>query len=251
MLIALWFLFGLAMGSFVNVVVVRLAAGEGLGGRSHCRNCGREIPWYHNLPLFSFAYLRGRCGACGAAISWQYPLVELACGVLFALAWGSAGGSYLDAFSFAVLSAYAVALFSFDLRFGVLPDALTLSGAGVLALLALARGFPLAAVLLGVAVGGAFFAIQYVVSRGRWIGGGDVRLGLLIGAALGWPNVAVALALAYLSGSLVALWLLASGKRRLGGEVPFGTFLSAATVVAALWGDGILTWYLGLVGGGR
>ena len=96
-------------------------------------------------------------------------------------------------------------------------------------------------------IGGSFFLIQFLISRGKWIGGGDIRLGLLMGLALGWPMVLVAILLAYLIGSLVGIGLILYKKKQWSSQIPLGIFLSTATVIALFWGQGILNWYLNLL----
>ncbi|MDP3986309.1 MAG: prepilin peptidase [Candidatus Veblenbacteria bacterium] len=242
-------LLGLAVGSFLNVLVVRLAASETLGGRSRCRNCGTQLKWYHNIPLLSFVVLRGKCVFCRRVISWQYPAVEAAAGSLFVLgAWVLPAGDWLALITFLVLATYAVTLFVFDFRFKLLPDVLTLSGAAALVLLNLVRGFSPFSLLAGVVVAAGLFGVQYLLSRGRWIGSGDIRLGALMGAALGWPHVVVALALAYWAGALAGIALMLFKRYGLKSELPFGTFLTASTVVTFLWGSELIDWYLRFVG---
>ena len=92
-------------------------------------------------------------------------------------------------------------------------------------------------------IGGSFFLLQFLISGGKWIGGGDIRLGLLIGLALGWPGVLVAIFLAYLIGSVVGLALIISGRKQWSSQIPLGVFLSAATVITMFWGEKILAWY--------
>ncbi len=248
MLLLLVFILGLAIGSFINVVVIRLSAGERLNGRSYCRNCRSTLFWYHNIPVFSFLCLGGRCAFCRQRISWQYPLVELTTGLVFVL-----GAYYMPAddwwwlLTYLVLAAWVVILFVFDFRFKVLPDIITLSGAVALFFLNLARGQSLISLLIAVLAGTGFFAVQYFISRGRWIGAGDIRLGALMGAALGWPQVAVAVVLAYWLGAVVGLALLFNKKYSLKSELAFGTFLTAATLAVFIWGEEMVSWYWRLV----
>ena len=98
--------------------------------------------------------------------------------------------------------------------------------------------------LLGILVGAGFFLLQYLISKGKWIGGGDVLLGVLMGVILGWPNILVALMLAYILGATVGVFLLLSKKKNLQDQLAFGTFLSVVTLLVMLWGDKIVGWYL-------
>jgi len=245
----LWFIafvLGVIIGSFVNVLVVRLAASEPMGGRSRCRSCGQQLAWHHNIPLLSFVWLKGRCAWCHQPICWQYPLVELCLGLLFA--WGAylmPANDWLWLITFWVLAAYATSLFVFDFRFKTLPDVLTLSGAVVLWLLNFIRGFAIESLLVASLVAAGFFAIQYAVSRGKWIGSGDIRLGLFMGAAVGWPQVLAALVISYWLGAGWGIMLISFKKNySLKSALPFGTFLTASTVVVFLWGEKLIRWYL-------
>ncbi len=249
MLELLVFILGVSLGSFVNVLVIRLAANEKIDGRSHCRSCGRQLAWYHNIPLLSFLVLQGKCVWCRSAISWQYPIVELSTGLLFLLGvFIMPAYDWLWLASYFVLVSYAVTLFLFDLRFKVLPDVITISGTVILFLLNLLRGVSWPSLLAAILLAAGFFALQYLISRGRWIGSGDIRLGALMGAALGWPGVVVALVVAYWLGAAVGLGLILFKNYGAKSELPFGTMLTFATVATFLWGEAMINLYLTLVG---
>lgn len=249
MLLLLVFILGISIGSFINVLVIRLAANEKIDGRSHCRLCGRQLAWYHNIPVLSFLVLRGKCAWCRGAISWQYPIVELATGVLFALgAYMVKQNDWLWLVTYLFLVIYGVTLFVFDYRFKVLPDVITISGSAVLFILNLFRGLAPLDLLLAALLAAGFFALQYFVSRGRWIGSGDIRLGALMGVSLGWPGIAAAVVIAYWLGALVGLALILFKNYGAKSELPFGTMLTSATLVVFLWGDKIINWYLSFVG---
>ncbi|MFA5029198.1 MAG: prepilin peptidase [Patescibacteria group bacterium] len=254
------FVFGLVIGSFLNVVIFRLRSGEKIvNSRSHCRSCKKQLTFKDLIPLVSFVWQKGRCRYCGAKISWQYPLVELVTGLLFVAATfniiGNLGAGMLfynsDIFfnwlKSLVFISFLVVIFVYDLKWLLILDKITLP-AGILALaFNLFLGISWKSLLLGVVVGLGFFLIQFLVSRGRWIGGGDLRLAVVMGLMLGWPKILVALFFAYIIGALIALILMAWGKRGLKSQVPFGTFLSLGTLVAIFWGEEIIKWYLSLV----
>lgn len=254
-------LFGLAVGSFLNVVAVRLPAGQSLRGRSRCPHCRGMIRWYENIPVLSFVWLGGRCASCRRPISWQYPAVELATAVLYllvALKYSAVGGFVIDAPSVIHNSLFIlrdwffiatlIIIFVIDLRHYLILDVVTVPAAVVALGVNLALGQAWAELVLGGILGAGFFALQYVLSRGRWIGDGDIRLGLLLGVMLGWPSVAVALFVAYGTGAIAGVTLLATGKKQLGAQLPFGTFLSLGGAVALLYGEALIKWYLELVG---
>ena len=238
------FVFGLMVGSFLNVVIVRLATGESpLGSRSRCPRCRQTIAWYDNIPLVSFVLLGRRCRRCRAPIAWQYPLVELATGAVFALLFWRFGLT-LDAFILAVFSCFLIIIFVYDWRHSLILDVVTVPAMAVAVVGTLLRGFTWSDLLLGAVIGGGFFAAQFLVSRGRWIGGGDIRLGSLMGLMLGLQQLLVAGLLAYVVGAAAALPLLVSGRKQLASPMPFGTFLTAATFITFLCGPPLLSWYL-------
>lgn len=249
-------IFGLCVGSFLNVVIWRVYKGITLFGRSVCQTCGKIIVWYDNIPVISFFVLRGQCRKCKKGISWQYPLVEMSAGILFILAYIHSAGRFSNfssegLFTFLrdiVFISFLIVIFVQDLKWYVILDTITLP-LGVLALFFnIALGYDWKGVVLGGIIGGGFFLTQFLISRGRWIGGGDIRLGAVMGLMLGWKLVLAALLAAYIAGAIVAVILLALGKKQWSSRIPFGTFLSLATVVMLLYGDvfleGYFEWFL-------
>jgi len=242
--------FGLVLGSFLNVCVLRTKEGKTfIKGRSHCPKCGQLIKWQDNLPILSFIFLKAKCRSCQQKISWQYPLVELAVGVLFVLVFlFERNSSWLLLRDLAV-TWLLVFIFVYDLKYQEIWDQVTLIPAGVLFIIStFVSVFPsVSSMSIGVLIGSGFFLLQYLVSRGRWIGGGDVRLGVLMGVVLGWPNTLVALIISYILGALIGLFLLWKKKKELQDKMAFGTFLSLATFIIMMWGDVIVSWYTKLI----
>jgi prepilin signal peptidase PulO-like enzyme (type II secretory pathway) len=258
------FLFGLIIGSFINCVVYRLHANQSFSkGRSHCPKCHSQIAWYDNLPLISYLLLRGHCRSCRQPIAFQYPLVEFISGLLFVLVslkiyplinLGAVSVFYF--FGYCLFSAIFLFIFIYDLKYYLIPDTVTLP-AIFLALVfniilyffvpsSLGFWHYLAGYLLGAIVGGGFFLLQFVISKGKWIGGGDIRLGFLIGLLLGWPYVLVAFSIAYITGALLGIVLIITKKKNMHSAIPFGTFLTASSFVTLLYGSWILEKYLSL-----
>ena len=261
------FLFGLIIGSFLNCLIWRLHKNETILGRSYCPKCGRQIAWYDNIPVLSFLILKGKCRSCQKKISWQYPVVELAVGVLFVIAFflnyesrimNYEGGTFglfiihnslfiiqviLDWFVDAVMTI----IFIYDFRWYLILDIVTLPACVIVFLLNLALGISWQNMLISGIIGGSFFLFQYLISQGKWIGGGDIRLGLLMGIIFGWPNILVAIFLAYIIGSLVGVGLILAGKKKWGSQVPLGIFLSTASIITLFWGSKILAWYKGFL----
>jgi leader peptidase (prepilin peptidase)/N-methyltransferase len=238
--------FGLVIGSFLNVVIARLPERRSLWmPGSTCPGCGNAIAWHDNIPLVSFVALRGRCRACAASIPWRYPIVEAGTAVLFAVAWLVFGGDLREFIVAVVFLAALVAITVIDLRHQIIPDAITLPGvvAGFVASLATDRISWIESVG-GIVLGGGLFMAVIVLSRGG-MGGGDLKLGAMLGAFLGWQALLVALFVAVMLGGMSAVALLASGRLARKDAIPFGPFLAIGGAVALFWGQAMLAWYLG------
>lgn len=279
MITVLFFILGSIFGSFLSTVFHRLEIDdsgtkkrrrkkgakkkkEGLvSGRSRCDHCGKTVPWYHNVPLVSFLVLRGKCHRCGKPISEYHPVLELTCGLVLAVSYVAFGLSWqlLTAGFFGLVMVF---LLSYDLRHQIIPNVVVIPAIGFALVMVLAQallwnqGIPTQVglgspdpdtYLLGGAVAGLFFLGLSVLSKGRWIGGGDLKLGTLIGLVVGWPGVLVALIMAYVIGMLYAFVLLAARQATLQSHVPFGPMLAVGYFIAAFYGDVIVSWYEGLV----
>ncbi len=237
-------LLGLVIGSFLNVVIARVPDGKSVWGpRSACPGCGAPIAWYDNIPVVSFVALRGRCRQCGMAISWRYPIVEAATGAAFTVAYILLGPT-ADFVVAAVLLAALIAITTIDLHHQIIPDLITLPGilVGVAANLATGRNWQDS--LIGIGVGGGIFLVIILASRGG-MGGGDMKLGAMLGAFLGWKLGLLAMLIGVLTGGVVALALLLLGRKGRKEAIPFGPFLALGGAMTALWGDKLLGWYLG------
>lgn len=257
------FLFGTAIGSFLNVVAIRLPKRRKflqLQQRSTCPKCRHVLHAPDLVPIFSYLALRGRCRYCRKSISPQYLLLELITGVTFALlAWqyGPSGVTLVGL----VGASFLIALGTIDARLKIVPDALSVPAIVVTALVqalvitragshgvsaGMLRTF--GGLLLGAGIGALWFWLQWFVSRGRWVGTGDIRLGALLGVFLGMPLTLVALFLAYITGSAWAVVLLARRKVRFGGSIPFGAFLAIAGILTFIFGPGMVSWYQRVIG---
>ena len=237
-------LFGLLVGSFINVVVLRVYSGESIQGRSHCVHCNHTLAWFELVPLFSYLGLQGKCRMCSKHISWQYPLVELATGAVFAIIAFWFSDQPVMAVTYMVIASFLVVIFVFDAKYFLIPDLFTIPVFCIALVGSWWFGMGWQSLGLGVVVGAGVFAFQYVISRGQWIGGGDIRLGAVMGAILGFPNVVVALFLAYLLGAAVAVPLLVRRNKGMKDHLPFGTFLTLATFITMLVGDELVQWYI-------
>lgn len=239
---------GLCIGSFLNVVITRLPEGKNLVfPRSACPRCGHLIAWFDNVPVLSWLLLRGRCRSCRQRISWRYPAGELLTAAVFVAAFLRFGVG-AELFVALLFLCALIAITGTDLDHQLIPDTITLPGvvAGFVLNLATAR-LDWTESLLGIVVGGGvFFAIILISPSG--MGGGDMKLGAMMGAFLGWKLGLLAVLLGVLSGGLVAVCLLAAGRKGRKDAVPFGPFLALGGAVSMLWGRSILAWYLGRFG---
>jgi leader peptidase (prepilin peptidase)/N-methyltransferase len=243
--------FGLMIGSFLNVCISRLPAGESVVmPRSHCRSCGAPIRPFDNVPVLSFLILGGRCRSCRAPISWRYPLVELGTSTGFVLQGLAHGDDLVLLASRLVLTALLVALFGTDLETQRLPNILTLPGTVVGFLFSFwAPPGPFES-LAGAALGaGMLFLIRWAWFRATGVEGmglGDVKMAALIGAFLGPRQLWLVLVLASVGGAIVGIGMAALQRRSLDSRLAFGTFLSVAALIASLYGDRMVAWYLDL-----
>lgn len=228
----------------MNAVIYRLHEKKSfLRGRSFCPACRHVLKLLDLVPVFSFVFLKKRCRYCRRPISWQYPLVELAAAGAFALLYWQFGLS-AEFFVYSLYVCFLIIIFVYDLRYYLILDKVSLTGAAVALILSFfALKISLMSLLWGALFGAGFFLLQFVVSRGKWIGGGDIRLGLLMGLMLGWPNILAALFIAYALGSVVGVGLILSGRKKWQSRVPFGTFLSLAAFLTFVFGEAIISFY--------
>jgi leader peptidase (prepilin peptidase)/N-methyltransferase len=236
-------LIGLVVGSFLNVVVARVPARRSVWRpRSACASCGATIGWYDNIPLLSYAILRGRCRACRAIIPWRYPLIEAATAALFFAVYARFGLG-IELVAAAALVAALIAITAIDLEHQLIPDVITLPGIVTGVLANLATGWPAVVdSLLGIVLGGGLFFLIIVATGG--MGGGDMKLGAMLGAFLGWKVTLVALFLAVSTGGLFAATILLLGRKGRKDPIPFGPFLALGGAAALFWGERLVRWYL-------
>jgi leader peptidase (prepilin peptidase)/N-methyltransferase len=244
LLVPLAALVGAIVGSFLNVVIVRLPRDESVvAPRSRCRACGTELAWFDNIPVLSFLALRGRCRACGATISPRYPIVELVTAAAFALvAWRTA--VITDVLAGWLFLSALIAITAIDLEHQTIPDRITLPGI-VVGFLTSFLGTRVSWLdsLIGIALGGGILFAVIVLSGGG-MGGGDMKLGAMIGAFLGYKLALLALFVAVIVGGVAAVALLSTGIRGRKDAIPFGPFLAIGAAVAMLCGEAILAWYV-------
>jgi leader peptidase (prepilin peptidase) / N-methyltransferase len=241
--------FGLCVGSFLNVCAYRLPLGESIvHPRSRCTSCGRTLTWFDNVPVLSWAALGGRCRSCKQPVSWMYPAVEVVTALVFVITYLTYGLTLLSLVR-VVFACALIVLFVTDLQHKILPNVITLPGivVGFVCSVFLPPGWMSS--LIGLAVGGGFLlaiAEAYYRIRGQeGLGMGDVKLLAMIGAFLGWKLVLLTLVFASFTGSLAGGVLIASGRGDMKYALPFGTFLAVGALFAATWGEPIADWYFG------
>ncbi len=252
-MVFLLFIFGLLVGSFLNVVLFRFGTGETMvSGRSRCNACKGLIAWYDNIPLLSYIFLRGKCRKCDAKISLQYPAVELATALLFAFAGlkfyvsGSVEGALETTFALGLIGALVV-IFVYDLRHMEIP--VSALGFGILWTifslfflwwLALPReAFLDSRLFEGLAGGAIAFLLFYALvffSKETWMGEGDAWLALLLGLVVGWKLLLPALTIAFGSGAIVGIVLIAMKRKGMQSRIPFGPFLAASVLFMLFFG---------------
>jgi len=247
------FVLGLCVGSFLNVVVYRFNHGlSPLLGRSICPKCKKKIPWQDNIPLLSFILLGGKCRFCKKSISPQYPLVELATGILFAVNYQGLSWiimdyqGWLNLVYYLFLTSVLIAIFVSDLRYQTIPDKIVYPAIGLAFIWSVVSGWWLV-VGVGAAAAG-FFLLLVLLTRGKGMGLGDVKLAGLMGLVLGWPKIVIALYLSFLTGAVVGVILVLSRKKRFGEHIPFGPFLAGATWISIFWGEAFWQLYLMILG---
>ena len=238
-------IFGLAVGSFLNVCIARLPDGKSLWWPgSACPRCGASIGWRDNVPVLSYVALRGRCRACGGPIARMYPLVEVVTSGLFVVTFLRLGWTPELPIGLALVAAL-ITVTGIDLRHQIIPDVITVPGI-LLGFLAnsLAGRVSWLDSLLGILAGGGIFFVIIFLSKGG-MGGGDMKLGAMLGAFLGWKVALISLLIAVLSGGGVAAVLLLTRARGRKDPVPFGPFLALGGLAGLLWGETLLAWYVG------
>ncbi len=246
--------FGLVIGSFLNVVIARLPEHRSLWRPgSACPSCGAAIVWHDNIPILSYVALRGHCRACSAVIPWRYPVVEAATALLFVAAFERFGAT-ADFVVAAVLLAALIAITAIDVRLQIIPDAITLPGiiVGFVANLATQRVSWVDSAIGIVVGGGIFWAIlegSLLLTGREGMGGGDVKLGAMLGAFLGWKVALLSIFLAVLLGGVVALVLLGSRTTGRKDPIPFGPFLAAGGAAGLFCGERLVTWYMSAFAG--
>lgn len=238
------FLFGITIGSFLNVCIYRIPAKEDIvKTRSHCMSCGYQLKWYDLIPLFSYLFLGGKCRKCGQKISVQYPLIEALNGGLWLLVFAVYGGS-IETLLYCFLFSALLTLSVIDFRTYEIPLGINLF---ILAL-GLIRVITDYTNWLDYAIGlfsvSVFLYLIFLVTKGRGIGGGDIKLMAVCGLLLGWKEIILAFVLGCIIGSIVHLARMKLTKAD--HVLAMGPYLAVGVMIASLWGEQMIQWYFGL-----
>lgn len=240
------FMFGITIGSFLNVCIYRIPLGESIvTAPSHCMTCGRKLKWYDMVPVFSWLFLGGKCRNCKSKISVQYPIIEGVNGILYVMICAVNGLEWSSVIYCFMASALLV-LSIIDWRTYEIPFGINvfLFALGV-AMTILDRG-NLAEHLIGMICVSGLLGILYLLTGGRAIGGGDIKLMFACGLILGWKLILLAFFLGCIIGSVVHI--IRMSVKKAGRMLAMGPYLSAGILLAALWGNAWINWYLSLLG---
>lgn len=244
------FVFGSIIGSFITCYIWRAHNKIMVfSNRSQCVHCGRTLKWWENIPILSYFILGRRCSVCKKKIPLHYLHIEFFTGLLFVLVYWI-DFEYFQASPWSVLRyfimlSFLMMIFLGDLLYETIWSDIVWVGLGIGAIFNLALGLvSIEKMILGFLVIGSFFLLQYLVSKGRWIGGGDVRLGAMIGVWLGFPVAIGAVFIAYIAGAIIGLFLLVIRRKKILSALPLGCFLSVATLFALNHGQEIVDYFL-------
>jgi len=244
------FIFGAVVGSFLNVVILRLNTGQSIvSGRSKCFTCAKKLKWYELLPIASFVFLRGKCSDCKVKISWQYPAVEILTGLIFLLIFNFEFLifkefliiNFLNVGFFWIIFSVLIIIAVYDYHHQIIPNLFVWVFNG-LAFIGLFRIFNWNNLLAGFILF-VFFVLLWGMSKGKWMGFGDAKLALGIGWLLGTAKGVAAVTLSFWIGAIVGVLLIFLNKNKYGlkSSVAFGPFMILGTAISFFWGEKIIS----------
>lgn len=250
-MILLIFIYGLLIGSFLNVLIYRMPRDESIAfPGSHCPVCDHKLSWYDNIPLFSYLSLKGKCRYCNTRISFQYPLIEFLNAIIYILLYIRFSFTPLFIF-YALVSSVLIAIAIIDLKELIIPDSLVISIL-VFSLIYKATNYffynepPLILdSLLGLLLAGGLF-LAIVLLSGGGMGGGDVTLIGALGFVLGVKNILLVIFLSFLYGSIISIFLLATKLKTRKDPIPFGPFIILGFFTTIFVGDMLINWYINI-----
>ncbi|MDE6749355.1 MAG: prepilin peptidase [Lachnospiraceae bacterium] len=235
------FLYGIVIGSFLNVCIYRIPKKEDIVKvRSHCMNCGYKLEWYDLVPLFSYLFLKGRCRKCKTKLSVQYPLIEAANGIMYVVI-VLINGANVESLLYCLLASALLTLSVIDFRTYEIPIGINIFilALGLIRVVTDFSDWP--NYLIGLLCVSTFLAVIYYASKGRGIGGGDVKLMAVCGLVLGWKLIILAFFIGCILGAVIHV-----ARMKISGEshvLAMGPYLSAGVFIAMLWGNRMIEWY--------
>ena len=239
------FIFGIVIGSFLNVCILRIPKHETIvTERSHCMSCGYQLSWYDMVPVFSWLFLGGKCRKCKAPISPQYPIVEAANGLLYVLIFLVKGFTW-EAILYCLLASALLVLSVIDWRTYEIPVGINIFILilGILRVITDYRNWW--NYLIGFLCVSIFLYLLFLISKGRAIGGGDIKLMAAAGLLVGWKQIILAFLLGCILGAIIHLIRMRVSKAD--HVLAMGPYLSVGIFIAALWGNQWIGWYLSLL----
>lgn len=245
--IILFFIVGLNIGSFLNVLSVRMDNLNTVWNtRSHCPKCKKTLAWYDLVPLFSFIFLRGKCHYCKKPISWQYPMVELGTGLLFLLLFAKYGLS-LSLLFYAIVFSLLIVVLIYDIKTQLVPEIFVWPAFFLALLLGWYFGtFGLMEMIWGAVVGGGLIGLLVYISKEKWMGAGDIKIGLILGLLLGYPLAIFGMFSAFVIGSIIGLIYVKLAGKTMTDTLPFAPFLIVSILIALIFGNAVIDWYWGM-----
>lgn len=233
---------GSVFGSFTNMLIDRIPRGESIVWKpSHCDHCRRNLRWFELIPIISYVVIGGACLRCKKPLPWEYPVVELFAALGFVGAWVGSSGNPMLFLALGALWVASLAIGVIDMRHQIIPDSLLILMLGAIFLILGAYGQDtVVAHLLTAAVSGLFFLALFLITRGRGLGFGDVKLSFVIGLLLGYPHAVVAFYISFLTGAIVGVILIAGRRAHMKTRIAFGPFLLIGMWVSWVWGTVIV-----------
>jgi leader peptidase (prepilin peptidase) / N-methyltransferase len=255
MYIILFFILGAIFGSFLNCMIYRIHKEKSILGRSFCLSCNKTLEFLDLIPIFSYIFLRGKCRYCKSKFSIEHFLVEFISGSLFAFGYwfffSSGFWAYenlITSYAFYLLLTFLLSfIFIYDLKYYLIVDVVVYVGIFLSIVFNVIIGKNIFSILYGVILGLCFFGVQYLISKGRWLGSGDILLGVLMGSLLGFKITIVALMICYFVGSIIGVFFLTLKKKKMDSRIPLGPFIAFATLVCFLFGEQLVNWYFNLI----
>lgn len=242
------FIFGLIIGSFLNVCIYRIPAGKSIvAPPSSCGSCGTRLKPLDLFPVVSWIFLGGKCRYCGEPIAIRYPFVELMTGLLFSVVYWQHGINWI-LLPYLTLTAVLIAITFIDLDYQIIPNKINLFAlVGFLVFNIILGYINWTDSLLGALIGGGFLFLLVIISKGAAMGMGDVKLLAVLGLYLGWTSIILTLLLSFIIGGVFGVLLLVLKIKGRKDAIPFGPWIAIAAFITIVFGSNILTWYIGLL----